>query len=126
MDHDVVVIGGSFAGLSTAMQLARARRTVLVLDTNVPRNRFAATSHGFPGQDGRGPAEIGAALRADLAAYPTVTFASEVAIAARREGDGFAVSLANGGEVTARPARPLPTASVTPCRTCPASPSAGA
>lgn len=102
MDYDGVVIGGSFAGLSAAMQLARARRTMLVLDTNAPRNRFAAASHGFPGQDGRGPAEIGAALRADLAAYTTVAFASEVAIAARRGGDGFAVSLATGGEVTGR------------------------
>ncbi|WP_152048305.1 NAD(P)/FAD-dependent oxidoreductase [Aureimonas psammosilenae] len=102
MDHDVIVIGGSFAGLSAAMQLARARRTVLVLDTNVPRNRFAATSHGFPGQDGRGPAEIGAALRADLAVYPTVTFASGGAVAARRDGGGFTVSLAAGSEITAR------------------------
>ncbi|WP_294641386.1 NAD(P)/FAD-dependent oxidoreductase [uncultured Aureimonas sp.] len=102
MDHDVIVIGGSFAGLSAAMQLARARRTVLLLDTNAPRNRFAATSHGFPGQDGRGPAEIGGALRAELAAYSTVAFASEAAVAARREGDGFVVSLAAGGKITAR------------------------
>lgn len=102
MDHDVVVIGGSFAGLSAAMQLARARRAVLVLDTNTPRNRFAATSHGFPGQDGRSPAEIGAALRTDLAAYPTVTFGSETAVAVRRQGSGFVVSLAAGSEVTAR------------------------
>ncbi|WP_061933606.1 NAD(P)/FAD-dependent oxidoreductase [Aureimonas sp. AU22] len=102
MDHDVIVIGGNFAGLSAAMQLARARRTVLVLDTNAPRNRFAATSHGFPGQDGQGPAELGAALRAELAAYPTVAFASEAAVAARREGGGFVVSLATGGGVAAR------------------------
>ncbi|WP_427024743.1 NAD(P)/FAD-dependent oxidoreductase [Aureimonas ureilytica] len=102
MNHDIVVIGGSFAGLSAAMQVARARRTVLVLDTNAPRNRYAAASHGFPGQDGRRPAEIGAALRADLAAYPTVAFASEAAVAARREWKGFVISLANAGEVTAR------------------------
>ncbi len=55
MDHDVITIGGSFAGLSAAMQLARARRNVLVLDTGAPRNRYAAASHGFPGQDGRRP-----------------------------------------------------------------------
>lgn len=102
MDHDIVVIGGSFAGLSAAMQVARARRTGVVIDTNAPRNRFAATSHGFPGQDGRRPAEISAALRADLAAYPTVTFASEAAVAVRRQNGRFAVSLAAGRDVMAR------------------------
>ena len=51
--YDVVVAGGSWAGLSAAMQLVRARRRVLVLDTGEPRNRFAHHSHGFLGQDGR-------------------------------------------------------------------------
>ena len=45
--HEVIVIGGSFAGLSAAMQLARARRRVLVIDAGRPRNRFAAHAHGF-------------------------------------------------------------------------------
>ncbi|SHI43529.1 NAD(P)/FAD-dependent oxidoreductase [Wenxinia saemankumensis] len=102
MDHDVIIIGGSFAGLSAAMQLARARRSVLLLDTGRPRNRFAATSHGFPGQDGRRPGEIGAALRADLAAYPTVTMQEAEALDASREEGGFRLSLAEGGAVTAR------------------------
>jgi len=53
MRHDALIVGGSFAGLSAAMQLARARRKVCVVDTGVPRNRFAAASHGFFGQDGR-------------------------------------------------------------------------
>ncbi|WP_279482208.1 NAD(P)/FAD-dependent oxidoreductase [Aureimonas sp. SK2] len=102
MDYDVVVIGGSFAGLSAAMQLARARRRVLVLDTDAPRNRYAATSHGFPGQDGRRPAEINATLRADLLAYPTVTFRTEAAVAAEGRDGEFRVSLAAGDEVAAR------------------------
>lgn len=49
---DVIVIGGSFAGLSAALQIARTRRRVLVLDAGKPRNRFASHSHGFLGQDG--------------------------------------------------------------------------
>ena len=56
--HEVIVIGGSFAGLSAAMQLARARRRVLVIDAGRPRNRFAAHAHGFFGQDGKPPAQI--------------------------------------------------------------------
>ena len=57
--YDVIVVGGSFAGLSAAMQLARARRRLLLVDAGKPRNRFAAASHGFLGQDGVPPADIG-------------------------------------------------------------------
>src|SRR5688500_7257447 len=69
--HDAVVIGGSWAGLSAAMQLARARRRVLIVDSGSPRNRFAHHAHGFLGQDGRPPAEIRDAARAQVLAYPT-------------------------------------------------------
>ncbi|MFU8864285.1 MAG: NAD(P)/FAD-dependent oxidoreductase [Rhodobacterales bacterium] len=102
MEQDVVIIGGSFAGLSAAMQLARARKAVLVLDTGQPRNRFAATSHGFPGQDGQRPEVIRAGLRAELAAYPTVTFRDAEATTVTRDGAGFRIQLADGGQITAR------------------------
>lgn len=102
MDHEVIIIGGSFAGLTAAMQLARARRRILVLDTSRPRNRFAITSHGFPGQDGRPPAEIAAHLRADLRPYPTVAFRDDAAVTARAEGQGFQVTLASGPTLTTR------------------------
>ena len=48
---DVIIIGGSFAGLAGALQLGRARRKVTVLDTGLPRNRFAGHSHGLLGHD---------------------------------------------------------------------------
>ncbi|WP_306152555.1 NAD(P)/FAD-dependent oxidoreductase [Roseovarius sp. MMSF_3281] len=102
MNHDVIVIGGSFAGLAAAMQLARARRSVCVLDTGAPRNRFAAASHGFPGQDGRPPQAIRAALRRELSAYPTLSFRDGAGASAMREGEGFRVTLAEGGDITAR------------------------
>ena len=51
-EFDVIVIG-SYAGLSAAMQLGQARKRVLVIDAGLRRNRFAQTSHGFLGQDGR-------------------------------------------------------------------------
>ena len=38
---DVIIIGGSFAGLAGALQLGRARRKVTVLDTGLPRNRLS-------------------------------------------------------------------------------------
>jgi len=42
MRYDALVVGGSFAGLSAAMQLARPRKNVCVVDAGAPRNRFAA------------------------------------------------------------------------------------
>lgn len=51
--YDVIIIGGSYAGMATALQLARGRRQVLVLDTGIRRNRFATHSHGLLGQDGK-------------------------------------------------------------------------
>ena len=56
--YDVVVVGGSYAGLAASLQLARARRKVLIIDAGLRRNRFAEASHGFLGQDGRAPGEI--------------------------------------------------------------------
>ena len=76
---DAVVVGGSFAGLSAAMQLARARRRIVVVDAGRPRNRFAAASHGFLGQDGRAPADIVQTARAQVLAYPTAAFRADVA-----------------------------------------------
>lgn len=102
MDHDVIIVGGSFAGLSAAMQLARARRAVLVLDSGAPRNRFSAASHGFPGQDGRSPSDIGATLRAELGRYPTVRFQDAEATAASKLQSGFSLSLSTGDEVSAQ------------------------
>jgi len=101
--YDVVVIGGSWAGLAAAMQLGRARRRVLVVDAGRPRNRFARTSHGFLGQDGRSPAAILDTLRAQVMAYPTVQFHPGEAKEASMSGDGaFAVDLSPGGSLRAR------------------------
>ena len=53
--YDVIIIGGSYAGLSAALQLARARRRVLIIDEGLRRNRSASHSHGFITQDGVDP-----------------------------------------------------------------------
>ncbi|CAB3966521.1 thioredoxin reductase [Burkholderia cenocepacia] len=100
--HEVIVIGGSFAGLSAAMQLARARRRVLVIDAGRPRNRFAAHAHGFFGQDGKPPAQIVDEAAAQLAAYPTVQRIAGDVRMAERDADGrFHVTLADGSRASA-------------------------
>lgn len=104
--YDVIVVGGSFAGLSAAMQLARARRRLLLVDAGKPRNRFAAASHGFLGQDGVPPADIMRQGLTQLARYPTVDFVHAEALTAEActdEGaDGFILSLSDGAPVSAR------------------------
>ncbi len=101
--YDVVVVGGSWAGLSAAMQLARARRRVLVVDAGRPRNRFARAAHGFLGQDGRAPAAILETARAQVLAYPTAALRHDEATrAAPSAGGGFDVALASGGGARAR------------------------
>ena len=99
---DVAIVGGSFAGLSAALQLARARRSVTILDTGQPRNRFAKASHGFLAQDGVAPADILAEARRQLAAYPTVRFLETRAEAASGAADAFTITLREGGELAAR------------------------
>jgi thioredoxin reductase len=99
--HDALVIGGSFAGLSAAMMLARGRRTLCVVDSGKPRNRFAAESHGFFGRDGVPPLELMAEGREKLRAYPNVTFIDAEAVAAAPVDDGFVVTLKNGEKLEA-------------------------
>lgn len=99
--YEVIVVGGSFAGLSAAMQLARARREVLLIDAERPRNRFALHAHGFFGQDGVPPAQAIATATAQLLKYPTVTLLKGEARRASREANGFRVELADGFHATA-------------------------
>jgi thioredoxin reductase len=93
VDFDAVVIGGSYAGLSASMQLGRARRRVLVIDAGVRRNRFASSSHGFLGQDGRPPAAIVDDARAQVLAYPTVRLLDASATRAVKADHGFEITV---------------------------------
>ncbi|UHD45963.1 NAD(P)/FAD-dependent oxidoreductase [Aureimonas altamirensis] len=97
MRFDAIIVGGSFAGLSAATYLGRARRSVLVLDAGQPRNRFSRHAHGFLGQDGRKPGDILKLARNQLAAYPTVLFRHGTATGAHRAaGGGFCIELNDG------------------------------
>ncbi|QJE00884.1 NAD(P)/FAD-dependent oxidoreductase [Massilia forsythiae] len=100
--YDVIVAGGSYAGMAAALQLVRARRKVLVIDGGQRRNRFAAVSHGVLGHDGRAPDAIHADARAQLLAYPDVTWREGLAVDAAAEEGGFTVRTGDGGALRAR------------------------
>ncbi|WP_394778215.1 NAD(P)/FAD-dependent oxidoreductase [Undibacterium sp.] len=89
---DAIIIGGSYSGLSAAMQLARARRRVLVIDAGLRRNRFAQKSHGFLGQDGRNAADIISDGKAQLLAYPNVSWMDGAVSDAVAQDQGFMVN----------------------------------
>ncbi|HEX2082316.1 MAG TPA: NAD(P)/FAD-dependent oxidoreductase [Xanthomonadaceae bacterium] len=99
---DAVIVGGSYAGLSAALQLARARQRVLVIDAGVRRNRFAAHAHGLIGQDGRAPDAIAADARAQVLAYPDVQWRQASATRADGAIDRFTVEDDAGGRWQAR------------------------
>ncbi|HEX2876771.1 MAG TPA: NAD(P)/FAD-dependent oxidoreductase [Polyangiaceae bacterium] len=94
--HDVIIVGGSYAGLAAALQLGRARRSVLVLDGGERRNRFVSASHGFLGHDGASPNEIAAKGKAEVLAYPTVQWLDALVTKLHATSRGFVVQSAAG------------------------------
>lgn len=94
--YDVIIIGGSYAGLSAAMALGRAIRTVLVLDNGKPCNAQTPHSHNFLTQDGKTPKEIADLAKQQVAKYETITFVDDKAIDTTKTSSGFQISTAKG------------------------------
>src|SRR5689334_13478137 len=100
--YDVVVIGGGAAGLSAALVLSRARRSVLVVDAGAPRNAPAAHMHGYLSRDGLPPAELLATGRREVAHYGG-EFVAGTATGLVPDGEtGHWVLLADGARLRAR------------------------
>ena len=102
MTYDVIIIGGSYAGMSAAFPLVRARRSVLVIDGGKRRNRFASHSHGFLTQDGVAPDVIAAQGGVQLAAYPSLSWVEGDATGAEKSADEFRVTLDDGRDFVGR------------------------
>ncbi|MFE7749239.1 NAD(P)/FAD-dependent oxidoreductase [Streptomyces sp. NPDC057428] len=99
--YDVVVIGGGAAGLSGALALFRARRSVLVIDSGSPRNAPASHVHNYLGREGTPPSELLAAGRAEVLGYGAGIERGEV-VTAEKLADGFRVVREDGSAVEAR------------------------
>jgi len=98
---DVVIVGGGAAGLSAATTLARALRSVMVIDSGAPRNAPAAGVHGFLSRDGIRPGELLAAGRREVLSYGGTLIDGE-AVSARRTPDGFDVMTDDGRRISGR------------------------
>jgi len=99
---DVIIIGGSFAGLAAALQIGRARRKVTVLDTGLPRNRFAGHSHGLLGHDHKPPLQILDEARQQLERYPSFRLIKARAESVSGVIDDFVVTTDDGASLKAR------------------------
>lgn len=99
---DVIILGGSYAGLSAAMALGRSRRRVLVIDSGIPCNRQTPHSHNFITQDGEPPLAISRKARQQVKQYPTVHFLDDLAVGAVKTDTGFAVATKSGSTSVGR------------------------
>jgi thioredoxin reductase len=99
---DCIVVGAGAAGLSAGLVLGRARQRTLVVDAGGQSNRDADGIGGLLGHDGRPPAELYAAGRHELAAYPTVQVRSGEVLGGERHDGGFVLELGDGAREVAR------------------------
>ncbi len=99
---DVILVGGSYAGLSAALSLGRSLRKVLVIDSGTPCNKQTPYSHNFLTQDGRRPQDISAESRRQVATYETVQFHSGLAVEGKKVIDGFEIYTESGEVFFAR------------------------
>ncbi|WP_459040602.1 NAD(P)/FAD-dependent oxidoreductase [Stenotrophomonas sp. PSU-St83] len=102
MNPEVIIVGGSYAGIAAGLILARARRAVTVIDAGLPRNRAASHSHGVLGLDGIGGAELLKTARQQLLDYPSVRWIHAEAAHATASPDGVEVRTADGQVLAAR------------------------
>ncbi|KAF2339216.1 NAD(P)/FAD-dependent oxidoreductase [Flavobacterium tistrianum] len=99
---EVIIIGGSYSGLSAAMSLGRSLRQVLVIDSGLPCNRQTPHSHNFITQDGEKPAVISAKAKLQVDIYKTVQFYNRLAVKALKTENGFEIETESGALFTSR------------------------
>jgi thioredoxin reductase len=99
---DVIIIGGSYAGLSAAMSLGRSLKKTLVIDSGKPCNAQTPYSHNFLTQDGKTPEEIATLGKQQVEQYDTVEFYNDVALDAERTDLGFIIKTQSGKTFSAK------------------------
>lgn len=95
---DVIIVGGSYAGLAAGMALGRAMKKTLIIDNGKPCNRQTPHSHNFLTNDGKTPAEIAALAKQQVSQYDTVQFFNGTASSGNQTANGFQVQV-NTGEM---------------------------
>lgn len=94
--YEVIIIGGSYSGLSAAMALGRSLRKVLIIDSGQPCNRPTPHTHNFITQDGVEPGIIAKTAKEQVLKYPTVEFIKGLAVDGKATNEGFVITSASG------------------------------
>ena len=98
---DTLIIGGGAAGLQAALVMVRARRSVLVVDSSTPRNRFAHEIHGVIALEGTPPLEFQERGKEQVRSYGVQIM--EATVDSVTDNDRtLTVTLSNGDTVAAR------------------------
>lgn len=95
-NFEVIIIGGSYSGLSAAMALGRSLRNVLIIDSGFPCNRQTPHSHNFLTHDGEKPGVIAAKAKAEVLKYSTVQFLNGLAVSAHKVENKFIIATQDG------------------------------
>lgn len=95
-EYEVIIIGGSYSGLSAAMALGRSLRKTLVIDSGKPCNEQTPHSHNFLTQDGKSPKEIAESAQKQVSEYETVHFHKGKATDAKKSENGFEITTEKG------------------------------
>lgn len=90
-NFDVIIIGGSYAGLSAALSLGRSLRKVLILDSGTPSNQTTPESHNFLTRDGESPGQISKKAKEEVLKYPTVKFVGDRVVAATKTNGHYKI-----------------------------------
>ncbi|NML41342.1 NAD(P)/FAD-dependent oxidoreductase [Chitinophaga sp. G-6-1-13] len=93
---DVVIVGGSYAGLSAALALGRSLRNVLIIDSGLRCNSKAAQAHNFVTQDNQTPKAIADKAKADVLKYTTVSFQEDMVVQVHKKEQLFEVATQSG------------------------------
>lgn len=100
--YEVIIIGGSYAGLSAGMSLGRSLRNTLIIDSGKPCNRQTPHSHNFITHDGKTPKEISELAREQVEAYDTVKFYKGSVVKLRRINAVFEAEISTGEKFYAK------------------------
>lgn len=99
---EVVIVGGSYAGLSAAMALGRSLRATLIIDSGKPCNRMTPHAHNFITQDGNTPDAIRAKALEQVLRYPTVQFEQGEVVQVTGTVGNFVVTTTEGKQIEAK------------------------
>ena len=95
---DCTIIGGGPAGLNATLVLGRARRRVVLVDSNEARNKVTREAHGFITRDGVKPSELRALAHQEFSKYQTIVSKEDKVLEIIKGIDSFTIKTEKGEE----------------------------